>query len=134
MLLPMLTGTVATAMMFAGRQGGAYSYVVGAVFGISSLGMLATGFGTSAGQPKKAEMMAARREYLRHLEVLRRKVRDTVDPQREDLGDRRPAAGGSALPLSRRDHPVVGHGQLPAVGTPVDRRGVRAGPRRDRTP
>ena len=90
MLVPMLTGTVATAMMFAGRQGGAYSYVVGAVFGISSLGMLATGFGTGAGQPKKAEMMAARREYLRHLAVLRRKVRDTADRQRESLHYRHP--------------------------------------------
>ncbi len=90
MLLPMLTGTVATAMMFAGRQGGAYSYVVGAVFGISSLGMLATGFGTSAGQPKKAEMMAARREYLRHLAVLRSRVRETADQQREGLHYRHP--------------------------------------------
>ena len=90
MLLPMLAGTVATAMMFAGRQGGAYSYVVGAVFGVSSLGMLATGFGTGAGQPKKVEMMAARRQYLRHLAVLRRKVRETTDRQREGLHYRHP--------------------------------------------
>ncbi len=89
-LLPMLTGTVATALMFAGRQGGAYAYVVGGVFGISSLGMLATGFGSSAGQPKKAEMMAARREYLRHLAVLRMKVRETADRQREAAHYRHP--------------------------------------------
>jgi DNA segregation ATPase FtsK/SpoIIIE, S-DNA-T family len=90
MLLPMLTGTVATAMMFAGRQGGTYAYVVGGVFGISSLGMLATGFGSSGGQPKKAEMMAARREYLRHLTVLRQKVREHADKQREGLHYRHP--------------------------------------------
>ena len=90
LLLPMLTGTVATAMMFAGRQGGAYSYVVGAVFGVSSLGMLATGFGSGAGLPRKAEMMAARRDYLRHLSVLRRKVRDTADRQRDGLHYRHP--------------------------------------------
>jgi ESX secretion system protein EccC len=90
MLLPMLAGTLATAMMFAGREGGAYSYVVGAVFGVSSLGMLATGFGTGVGQPKKAEMMAARRDYLRHLAVLRRKVRETADRQREGLHYRHP--------------------------------------------
>ena len=90
MLLPMLAGTVATAMMFAGRQGGAYSYVVGAVFGVSSLGMLATSFGSGAGQPRRAEMMAARREYLRHLSVLRRKVRDTADRQRDGLHYRHP--------------------------------------------
>jgi S-DNA-T family DNA segregation ATPase FtsK/SpoIIIE len=91
MLLPMLAGTAATAMMFAGRQGGAYSYVVGAVFGISSLGMLATGFGSGFGQPRKAEMIAARRDYLRHLSVLRRKVREHADRQRDGLHYRHPA-------------------------------------------
>ncbi|GAA5197011.1 type VII secretion protein EccC [Rugosimonospora acidiphila] len=89
-ILPMLTGTVATAMMFAGRQGGAYSYVVGGVFGISSLGMLATGFGSSGGTPKKAEMMAARREYLRHLAGLRLRVRDNAGRQRDALHYRHP--------------------------------------------
>jgi len=89
-VLPMLAGTAATAMMFAGRQGGAYSYVVGAVFGVSSLGMLATSFGSGAGQPRRAEMMAARREYLRHLAVLRRKVRETADRQRYGLHYRHP--------------------------------------------
>ena len=57
-LLPMLTGTIATALMF-GRQGGVYQYVVGGIFGISTLGMLATSM-TGSG-PKKAEMIAARR-------------------------------------------------------------------------
>ncbi len=90
MLLPMLAGTVASAMMFAGRQGGAYAYVVGGVFGLSSLGMLATGFGSGVGQPKKAEMMAARRDYLRHLAVLRRRVRETADKQRDGLHYRHP--------------------------------------------
>jgi S-DNA-T family DNA segregation ATPase FtsK/SpoIIIE len=90
MLLPMLAGTVASAMMFAGRQGGAYAYVVGGVFGLSSLGMLATGFGSGAGQPKKAEMMAARRDYLRHLAVLRQRVRETADKQRDGLHYRHP--------------------------------------------
>jgi S-DNA-T family DNA segregation ATPase FtsK/SpoIIIE len=89
-VLPMLTGTVATAMMFAGRQGGTYSYVVGGVFGVSSLGMLATGFGSTGGQPKKAEMMTARREYLRHLAGLRRRVRETAVRQRDALHYRHP--------------------------------------------
>ena len=44
MMLPMLGGGVAMAMMM-GRGGGAYSYVVGAMFGISSLAMLATSWG-----------------------------------------------------------------------------------------
>ncbi len=79
-LVPMLTGTVATALLFAGREGGAYSYVVGAIFGVSTLGMLATSWG--GGGPRKAEMMSARREYLRHLAGLRRRVRDTAARQR----------------------------------------------------
>jgi S-DNA-T family DNA segregation ATPase FtsK/SpoIIIE len=92
MTLPMLGGTVAMAMMF-GRGGGAYSYVVGAMFGLSSLAMLATSFGSASGTPKKAEMMAARREYLRHLASLRRRVRDTAARQRAGLFYRHPDPG-----------------------------------------
>jgi DNA segregation ATPase FtsK/SpoIIIE, S-DNA-T family len=90
-MLPMLAGTVATAMLFAGRAGGTYSYVVGAVFGVSSLGMLATSFGTGSMAPKKSELMAARREYLRQLAGLRRRVRATADAQRDALHYRHPA-------------------------------------------
>ena len=87
-VVPMLTGTIATALMFAGRSGGAYSYVVGGVFGISTLGMLATSWGGAG--PKKAEMMTARREYLRHLAALRRRVRETLARQRSGLCYRHP--------------------------------------------
>ncbi|MFI7217807.1 type VII secretion protein EccCa [Micromonospora maritima] len=90
MVLPMLGGTVAMAMMF-GRGGGAYSYVVGGMFGLSSLAMLVTTWG-SAG-PKKSELMAARREYLRHLATLRRRVRETADAQRAGLSYRHPEPG-----------------------------------------
>src|ERR1700754_1732390 len=88
LLLPMLGGGVAMAMMM-GRGGGAFSYVVGGLFGISSLAMLATSFGSS-GSPKKAEMMAARREYLRHLSSLRKRVRETAKAQRVGLFYRHP--------------------------------------------
>ncbi|MEU4478131.1 type VII secretion protein EccCa [Micromonospora sp. NPDC023966] len=90
MVLPMLGGTVAMAMMF-GRGGGAYSYVVGGMFGLSSVAMLVTS-GGSAG-PKKSEMMAARREYLRHLAALRRRVRETAGAQRAGLYYRHPDPG-----------------------------------------
>ncbi|GAB2942991.1 type VII secretion protein EccC [Micromonospora polyrhachis] len=89
MLLPMLGGSVAMAMMF-GRGGGTYSYVVGAMFGISSLAMLATSWGSASGSPKKSEMMAARREYLRHLATLRRRVRETAAKQKAGLFYRHP--------------------------------------------
>ncbi|SCG56375.1 type VII secretion protein EccCa [Micromonospora halophytica] len=92
MVLPMLGGTVAMAMMF-GRGGGAYSYVVGGLFGLSSLAMLVTSWGSAAGTPKKSEMMAARREYLRHLTALRRRVRQTARQQRAGLYYRHPDPG-----------------------------------------
>src|ERR1700760_779944 len=91
MALPMLGGSVAMAVLM-GRGGGSLSYVVGGLFGVSSLAMLATSFGSS-GSPKKAEMMAARREYLRHLSGLRRQVRDTATKQRVGLYYRHPEPG-----------------------------------------
>ncbi|GAA2518747.1 type VII secretion protein EccCa [Pilimelia columellifera] len=88
MALPMLGGAVAMAMMM-GRGGGAYSYVVGGVFGLSSLAMLATSWG--GGGPRKAELINARREYLLHLAALRRKVRENAAAQRRGLVYRHPA-------------------------------------------
>jgi S-DNA-T family DNA segregation ATPase FtsK/SpoIIIE len=93
MALPMLTGTLAAALMFAGREGGSYSYVVGALFGVSSLAMLATSWGSYSASPRKADMMQARRDYLRHLAALRRRVRDTVAAQRRGLRYRHPEPG-----------------------------------------
>lgn len=92
MVLPMLGGTVAMAMMF-GRGGGAYSYVVGGMFGLSSVAMLMTSWGSASGSPGKSEMMAARREYLRHLTTLRRRVRQTARQQRAGLYYRHPDPG-----------------------------------------
>ncbi|MBG0560947.1 type VII secretion protein EccCa [Actinoplanes aureus] len=89
MALPMLGGTLAMAMMMGQGRGGAYSYVIGGLFGVSSLAMLTTSFGAS-GAPRKAEMIAARREYLRQLSALRRRVRDTAQRQRVGLLYRHP--------------------------------------------
>ncbi|MEV0718319.1 type VII secretion protein EccCa [Asanoa sp. NPDC050611] len=87
LLLPMLGGGVAMAMLM-GRGGGAFAYVVGGMFGISSLAMLATSWGY--GGPRKAELVAARRDYLRHLSLLRRQARATVARQRAGLFYRHP--------------------------------------------
>ncbi|GIF76614.1 type VII secretion protein EccCa [Asanoa siamensis] len=88
LLLPMLGGGVAMALMM-GRGGGAFSYVVGGLFGISSLAMLATSWGQ--GGPRRAELVGARRDYLRHLSLLRRQARATVALQRVGLRYRHPA-------------------------------------------
>ncbi|WP_030438209.1 type VII secretion protein EccC [Actinoplanes subtropicus] len=89
MALPMLGGSVAMAMMMGQGRSGPYGYVVGGLFGVSSIAMLTTSFGAS-GSPKKAEMMAARREYLRHLAGLRRRVRETATRQRVGMLYRHP--------------------------------------------
>jgi S-DNA-T family DNA segregation ATPase FtsK/SpoIIIE len=89
MALPMLGGSVAMAMMMGQGRSGPYGYVVGGLFGVSSIAMLTTSFGAN-GSPKKAEMMAARREYLRHLAGLRRRVRETATRQRVGMLYRHP--------------------------------------------
>ncbi|WP_433834234.1 type VII secretion protein EccCa [Actinoplanes sp. CA-015351] len=87
--LPMLGGTIAMAMMMGQGQSGPFSYVVGGLFGISSLAMLTMSFSAS-GSPRKAEMIAARRDYLRHLASLRRRARETARAQRTGLFHRHP--------------------------------------------
>ncbi len=90
MVVPMLIGTLATALMFAGRQGGAFSYVVGGAFGVSSLGMLATSFGGTTRQ-RRADVTAARADYLRQLDTVRSHVRANAGDQRIGLRYRHPA-------------------------------------------
>jgi S-DNA-T family DNA segregation ATPase FtsK/SpoIIIE len=89
-ILPMLAGTVATALMFGGREGASsYTYVVGGIFGLSTLGMLITNWG-GAGAPRKAELMQARRDYLRYLAGMRERVRTVITNQRTALAHRYP--------------------------------------------
>src|SRR4051794_2223414 len=89
MAVPMLAGTVATALLFAGRDGGTYSYVVGGVFGVSSLAMMANGFGVG-GRQRRADAAVARSAYLRQLDELRGRVRESARAQRAALAYRHP--------------------------------------------
>ena len=82
MMLPMLGGSMAMALMFAGRGGGTLSYVTGGLFGLSAVGMMAGQF-QSGGGPSKQEMLQQRREYMQHLSRQRKKVLKTVRAQRE---------------------------------------------------
>src|SRR4051794_21592011 len=89
-VVPMLAGTVATALMFGGRDGAStYTYVVGGIFGLSTLGMLVTNWGGSNG-PRKGELIQARRDYLRYLAGLRRTVREAIVEQRTALQHQHP--------------------------------------------
>ncbi|GAA4217833.1 type VII secretion protein EccCa [Actinocatenispora rupis] len=83
MLLPMLAGAGAMAMLYTGR-GGTLSYVAGGLFGVSMLGMF---FGSMSGlgQDRAAQLDAERRDYLRYLGQMRRRARRAAAQQRAAL-------------------------------------------------
>lgn len=93
MMLPMMGGSMSMMLMMGmGGSGGnnKLRYVAGAMMGVSMFGMMASSLMNSAGGPKKHEMIAARREYLRHLAGMRRSARRTVQRQRHGLYYRHP--------------------------------------------
>jgi len=90
MLLPMLAGSVAMALMFAGQRGGPFAYVTGGLFGLSAIGMLASQLGQHAGGASKQEMMRSRRDYLRHLSEQRRRAQQVARDQRRTMFYRHP--------------------------------------------
>jgi len=83
-ILPMVAGAAAMAFMYAGRGGGPLTYAVGALFGVSMLGMMAISIGRpQAG--KRAEVDDERRDYMRYLNQTRRQVRRVAAHQRRAL-------------------------------------------------
>jgi S-DNA-T family DNA segregation ATPase FtsK/SpoIIIE len=82
MVLPMIGGSAATALLFTSGSGhGAIGWLVAGLFGLSALGMLGMGF-TGGG---KREMANARRVYLRQLAQHRVRVNRVAQQQRETL-------------------------------------------------
>ncbi|MFF0150125.1 type VII secretion protein EccCa [Micromonospora sp. NPDC005203] len=90
MMLPMLAGSFAMALMFAGRGGSTLGYVTGGLFGLSAIGMLGSQLTNNSGGPTKQEMLQKRREYMTHLSRQRRRVLKTVEKQREAAFYRHP--------------------------------------------
>ncbi|GIJ49689.1 type VII secretion protein EccC [Virgisporangium aliadipatigenens] len=80
MILPMVCGVGAMAFLYAGRSGGAMTWIAGGLFGVSMLGMAVGTMG--GGENKKAEVDAERRDYMRYLAQVRRRVRRAADQQR----------------------------------------------------
>ncbi|MEV4275872.1 type VII secretion protein EccCa [Actinoplanes xinjiangensis] len=89
MILPMGAGAAAMGLMMGAQRGGPITYVAGAMYGVSILGMFAMMLTNTSG-PGKREMIEARRQYLRHLSQLRAQVRNTIRQQREALYYRNP--------------------------------------------
>ncbi|MGW0431205.1 type VII secretion protein EccCa [Micromonospora sp. NPDC003197] len=82
MMLPMLAGSMAMALMFAGQSGSTLAYVTGGLFGLSSLGMIMSQLSLSGGGQTRQEMIQARRQFMRHLAQRRRTVRRNSVRQR----------------------------------------------------
>ena len=103
MMLPMLAGAGAMALMFSQRGGsGPIGYVLGGLFGVSALGMLAVGFATGGQGPNKRERAEQRRAYMRHLASHRTNVKRTVTEQRKAMYYRHPDP--SALWVTAASH------------------------------
>ena len=96
MILPMAAGAAAMGLMMGMQRGGVMTYVVGGMYGVSILGMIAVMVVNQSG-PGKREMIESRRQYMRRLAQLRAQVRNTVAP----------AAGGHPLPTPRPGLAVV---------------------------
>jgi S-DNA-T family DNA segregation ATPase FtsK/SpoIIIE len=104
--------------------------VAGGLIGFSMIGMMAASMLQGGGGPSKKELIAKRREYMRHLSLHRRKVRRTAVEQREAMFYRHPdpvalwATAGSHRLWERRsmhaDFGVVRIGVGPqALATPI---------------
>jgi S-DNA-T family DNA segregation ATPase FtsK/SpoIIIE len=122
MTLPVLGGAVAMALL-AGRGGGPQTYLIGGLFGISALAMVATGWGATSAAGGRAELAAARRDYLRYLADVRDLVRRTAREQHRAAHHRHPdprwlwaMVPGPRLWERRRDDPDVAEVRV-GVGT-----------------
>ena len=83
MMLPMLAGAGAMAMMMTSGGGGRgpLGAVMGGMYGISMLGMMVTQMGR--GNDEQAQQLdMERRNYFRYLGQMRERVRETADEQR----------------------------------------------------
>jgi ESX secretion system protein EccC len=82
--LPMVAGGAAMAFMFMGSGASTLNMVAGAMYGLSMGGMMVGQMGRGA-TDKKRKLNAERRDYVRYLAQVRRKVRRAAVQQREAL-------------------------------------------------
>jgi S-DNA-T family DNA segregation ATPase FtsK/SpoIIIE len=91
MILPMLAGSGAMAMMYSRFGGGGpLGYLPGALFGLSALGMVVVVFSQQAAGKNKQQMVKERRRYMRHLSQQRAQVQQTIAQQRKATFYRHP--------------------------------------------
>lgn len=100
-ILPMLAGGASMAFLFtSGRD--TMRLVAGGMMALSMFGMYFSQMG-GRGDERKQEVDASRRDYMRYLSQLRRRVRSAAEKQREGLEWRYPDPDNLwAIPLSKR--------------------------------
>src|SRR5262245_11491554 len=76
-MLPMMLGMGAMSFVYIGRSGGASTWIFGALFASSMIGMLVMSL-SRGGASKKAQINDERRDYLRYLSGLRNQVRQVA--------------------------------------------------------
>ncbi len=120
-MLPMMLGMGAMSFYSMGSKGGAMTYVFGALYGSTMIGMILMSVTRGSAQ-KKAQINNERRDYHRYLSALRGQVRDVAAAQRATLVITRPepadlwmrVAQGRAWERRRTDddfgHARVGRG------------------------
>jgi S-DNA-T family DNA segregation ATPase FtsK/SpoIIIE len=84
LFLPMMLGMGAMSFVYIGRGGGAMTYVFGALFVSSMIGMIIMSL-ARGGAAKKAQVNEERRDYQRYLGGLRQRVREIAETQRVTL-------------------------------------------------
>lgn len=100
--LPMMAGGGAMVFMFAGPGARPITYVAGAMYALSMVGMMLGSVGRNAGE-KKRKINAERRDYARYLGQVRRRVRNAQRQQREALLWRHPSPDTLwSVPMSSR--------------------------------
>ncbi|HEX5405650.1 MAG TPA: type VII secretion protein EccCa [Pseudonocardiaceae bacterium] len=82
--LPMMLGMGAMSFVYIGRGGGAMTYIFGALFVSSMIGMIIMSL-ARGGAAKKAQINEERRDYQRYLGGLRQRVREIAEHQRTTL-------------------------------------------------
>ncbi|GGM63359.1 type VII secretion protein EccCa [Dactylosporangium sucinum] len=88
-ILPMMLMSSVMAMMFLGGSRGMLTWVMAGMMGAAMVGMIAGQLAMSAGE-RKHRMGGDRRDYLRYLSQQRKRVRKSIDQQREATAWRHP--------------------------------------------
>ncbi|GAA1981498.1 type VII secretion protein EccCa [Amycolatopsis minnesotensis] len=84
LFLPMMLGMGAMSFVYIGRDGGAMTWVFGALFLTAMIGMVVMSL-SRGGAAKKAQINEERRDYQRYLAGLRGQVREIADRQRTTM-------------------------------------------------